>query len=72
MSEYIVNETVYPGATKQEIIGELVRCRDCKYSERHVLFSQEYMQCNRRFEQYWINIFVDQNDFCSYGERKDG
>lgn len=30
MREYIVRETAYPLATKQEIIGELVRCGGCK------------------------------------------
>ena len=29
MSEYIVRETGYPGAIKQEIVQELVRCKDC-------------------------------------------
>ena len=31
MSEYIVRETGYPGAVKQEVVGELVRCKDCKH-----------------------------------------
>ena len=31
MAEYIVSETVYPLGTRQEVIGELIRCKDCKY-----------------------------------------
>lgn len=31
MSEYIVRETAYPGAVKQEVVGEIVRCWDCKH-----------------------------------------
>lgn len=31
MAEFIVLETGYPGAVKQEVVGELVRCKDCKY-----------------------------------------
>ena len=31
--EYIVRETEYQDATKQELVGELVRCRDCKKAE---------------------------------------
>lgn len=31
MSEYIVKETGYPGAVKQEVVGELIRCKDCKH-----------------------------------------
>ena len=34
MSEYIVRETGYPGAIKQEIVGELVRCKDCRWREQ--------------------------------------
>ena len=30
MAEYIVRETGYPGAVKQEIVEEIVRCCDCK------------------------------------------
>lgn len=33
MAEYIVSETVYPLGTRQEVIGELIRCKDCKYFE---------------------------------------
>lgn len=33
MSEYIVRETGYPGAIQQEIVGELVRCKDCRWHE---------------------------------------
>ena len=33
MAEYIVNEAAYPLATRQEIVGELIRCKDCKYFE---------------------------------------
>lgn len=31
MSEYIVRETGYPGTIKQDIVQELVRCKDCKH-----------------------------------------
>lgn len=33
MSEYIVKETNYPLASGQEVVGELIRCKDCKYFE---------------------------------------
>lgn len=62
MSEYIVNETVYPGAIKQEVVGELVRCRDCKYHPS---------------KDFWIHCPMTgkgtrkPDDYCSYGERKD-
>lgn len=31
MREYIVRETGYPGQLTQEIVQELVRCKDCKH-----------------------------------------
>ena len=60
MSEYIVRETGYPGAVKQEVMGELVRCKDCKYFDGQEL-------CNRHF------IFVgnDTSFFCRDGKWKD-
>ena len=60
-TEYIVRETSYPLATKQEVIGELVRCRDCIYWEPATLSSGN---CGRALE---ITAYKD--DYCSYGER---
>ena len=31
--EYIVRETGFPGMLKKEIVGELVRCKDCKHRD---------------------------------------
>lgn len=33
MREYIVRETGYPGQLKQEVVAELVRCKECKWQE---------------------------------------
>ena len=33
MAEYIVKETVCQLATRQEVIGELVRCKECKHRD---------------------------------------
>ena len=41
----------------------VVRCRDCK----HLMFSDFYGEC----KQGNLGIVMP-NDFCSYGERKDG
>lgn len=60
MSEYIVRETAYPGAVKQEVVGEIVRCKDCKWRDEP--------GCALRI--------VDESDkpkdngFCSFGERR--
>ena len=39
---------------------EVVRCRDCKYHNKP--------PCPMRLSFNW----TEDNDFCSYGERKDG
>ena len=41
----------------------VVRCRDCK----HLMFSDCYGECGKGHMS-----IVSPDDFCSYGERKDG
>lgn len=69
MAEYIVREIGYPGAIKQEIVGELVRCKDCKFYDF--------------WERRGIHLCVcwsgdpyeaaepGEDDFCSFAERRD-
>lgn len=57
--EYIIRETTYPDATKQEAIGELVRCKDCKS------FSHGYCK-------FHDAKFVRPNGYCYWGELKEG
>lgn len=65
--EYIIRETTYPDATKQELIGELVRCKDCKFvgTDAYCLVCEREGMGLRPFHVY-------HEDFCSRGERKDG
>ena len=44
---------------------EVVRCKDCKH------FIQEEHGCNH-FGYYSHTPWVDEVDFCSYGEKRDG
>ena len=44
----------------------VVRCKDCKRWERHTEVNRDYGGCRR----YSSTMRYD--DFCSYGERKDG
>ena len=46
---------------------EVVRCRDCKHWHKETLFC-DYMPYGEAHER--VNWYAD--DFCSYGERKDG
>lgn len=59
--EYIIRETAYPEATKQEAIGELVRCKDCiRYRPDDDVWG-------------WCTVSgkMRRKDYCSYGVRKD-
>lgn len=57
MTEYIVRESVYPGTIKQEIVGEIVRCKDCKYREGSA--------CD------YSAVYVRPNGYCQWGERRE-
>lgn len=43
----------------------VVRCKDCKYYDRGECY-------HPRHERHLQSIFQEDDDFCSYGERKDG
>lgn len=62
MSEYIVRETDCGLSTKQEIVGELVRCKDCRHKKDsiHVM-----IQCS--LHHTWFRP----DHFCAYGEREE-
>lgn len=63
MSEYIVRETGYPGAVKQEIVQELVRCKDCKHSEEALLPHLDL----------WCNVngtYCTSDWFCADGKKR--
>ena len=68
--EYIVRETCYPlTGGKQEVVGELTRCRDCKWFdmfEPSGNISPITFQC-KRVRSLWMEA----NAYCKYGERKE-
>ena len=63
--EYIVREVWYPVAVKQELVGELVRCKDCKYRD------PEDRKCDCGHGILW-QLPRDDNWFCADGERREG
>lgn len=71
MAEYIVRESGYPGAINQEIVQELVRCRDCRWYEIYQLKKDgtEDRRCKREFCALHSRKFPD-DYFCADGERK--
>lgn len=48
--------------TRREIGEELIRCKDCKYYQGMV-FKNGICKLN--------SISMDEDDYCSYGERKE-
>ena len=61
--QYIKNGVTFTHCKECDRV-EVVRCRDCKHYDGDF--------CNH--EQWWNDdsyITVDDDDFCSYGERKD-
>lgn len=66
MSEYIMRESGYPGRLETEIVGELIRCRDCKH---------RYVDGDGvRYNVCELNHNKVQSDdwFCADAERKEG
>ena len=52
---------------------EVVRCRECKYSRINHLMKKDILSCENIDvcgEEYLFER--NPNDFCSYGERKEG
>ena len=64
MSEYIVRETGYPGTITQEIVGELVRCKDCRWWERE--------QPGMVYCPNTVGNWVEDDWYCKGGERREG
>ena len=78
MAEYIVKEAAYPLATRQEIVGELIRCKECKHQIKEWradkrLKNKGYMVCGCDVVGdacgFWALLGQDE-DYCSYAERR--
>lgn len=46
-----------------EDVVKIVRCKDCKY------YSKMYKLCSCRSDRF--NVYLNEDDFCSYGVRKE-
>ena len=60
MAECIVKETGYPGTLSQEVVGELIRCKDCRHWREHGL-------CG-----IWEHYISNGDFYCGCAERKEG
>lgn len=74
MAEYIVRETGFPGTIKKEIVGELVRCKDCNCCHKAVfakyMDGEEIERCYCDIHNRYIGD--EYYGYCSEGVRKDG
>ena len=53
---------------KRDAMAELVRCKDCK----HFVQSEPYDPCEcMKWTVKWGVAYVNPDDFCSYGERRE-
>lgn len=65
MPEYIVKVGT-EDAVKPTVIAELIRCKDCKHRYKDG-FGSGYV-CTYHVCSFGVN----DEDYCSFGERKDG
>ena len=50
--------------TRREIGEEIVRCKDCKW--------YDWVDCNNPVVTAFPNSVRDEDNYCNFGERKDG
>ncbi len=69
MSEYIMKSSpiLESDGTPLEIVGELIRCKDCK--SRSEVSYKDLLGVNL-YRCYLHECFVRDGDFCSFGEKK--
>ena len=81
MAEYIVKETGYPGRLETEIVGELIRCGNCKHWRQQTnyqgaLLSFGFCESDDMWrslygETYEVShIDTDDDFYCGYAERR--
>lgn len=70
-------EWIVEAETREELVyghwyvaEDLVRCRDCKYYESPWELDGMKFEGDCAFHD-WYRASPTENDFCSYGERKD-
>ena len=68
ITEYIVRETGFPGAIKQEVVREVVRCEKCKHWRKNIS-DVETCRVNREIDGSERETRPD--FFCADGERRE-
>lgn len=59
------------GNTLGEVVGELVRCKECK--KAHLTYDGECKYCDewKDDDGNYIEVYHDGNFYCGYGVRKE-
>lgn len=75
MAEYIVKETSYPLGTRQEVIGELIRCKDCKHrgADDCPMYFVEWIEFDDDGYTDFADVITDNTvdeGFCNHAERR--
>lgn len=75
MAEYIIDTT--DGIYNARTTGELVRCKDCRWAcvpDDDGAYDACLLACT-----WWMDVsrssgdlFVEEDDFCSHGEKREG
>lgn len=69
MIEYIVKETGYPGTLSQEVVCELIRCKDCKHAEKWTDADGDFIACHIKDDICDYIDYVEPMHYCGYAER---
>ena len=71
MAEYIVKETGYPGELKQEVAGELIRCKECIYGRPVDGDEKHRVVCEHGINS-WEEVNIHGvNWYCADAERRE-
>ena len=75
--EIYINDKVgsknYHPITEAKIVGDLIRCKDCKHYLRNKMYVIDWMPLmgNQLCEKWGDGCRTDENGFCFLGERKE-
>jgi hypothetical protein len=71
LADYLLAHGVIVQTPGEDVV-EVVRCKDCKYFEKDDEFDMTgFCTCERITKNYGGEIYPYEDDFCSYGKRKE-
>ena len=76
-TDYIVRETGYPGVVKQEVVGELTRCKDCLHwneCQHGVISPSQPGKGYCSHPKNWgadYGLYTNPDHYCGFAERRE-